>query len=194
MRIEAKSSLVGAIGAAALIGLVACSVVRPAQGDGVRTIPLRPVREVRINGGALEIRQGAQSSLTVRAGESAKRYVVAKQDGDVVELGVPDDSNIRSYMLPPVPPDARIEFVLTTPSLQTIRMGDGEVRVNGFVTDRLLLDANLGRAVVAGIDVDEWRCEMVGGVADVTVSGVAGSTSHTNSSGSRYDDSGLKLK
>ena len=174
--------------------LVACTAAKPTEGSVVKTIPLRPVREVRINGGILRVRQGTPGSLTVRADNSAKRYVVAKQDGDVLELGVPDDSDIRSYVLPALPPDPQIEFVLTSPSLETIRMGDGEVRVDGFTTKRLLLDANLGQAVLTGLDVDEWRCEMVGGVADVTVTGVAGFSSHTNSSGSHYDDSGLKLK
>ena len=56
----------------------------------------------------------------------------------------------------------------------------------------MLLDANLGSASIANIDVDEWRCEMVGGVADVKVSGVAGLSSSTNSSGSHYDDSELR--
>jgi hypothetical protein len=66
--------------------------------------------------------------------------------------------------------------------------------VDGFTTDSLLLDANSGRANIANINVDEWRCEMVGGVANVTVSGVAGLSSSTNSSASRYDDSGLLLR
>jgi hypothetical protein len=107
---------------------------------------------------------------------------------------VPDDSDIRSYILPPMPRGAPIEFVLTTDSLSAIHLGDGEVLVDGFRTPSLLLDANLGTATLTDLDVGEWRCEMVGGVATVTVSGVAGLSSHTNSSGSHYDDSRLRLR
>jgi hypothetical protein len=130
--------------------------------------------------------------VLVRTDRAVDRYLVIRQKGGDLQLGVPDDSDIRSYVLPPMPTNAPIDFVLTTDTLGKIQLGDGEVVVDGYKTPSLLLNANLGRARVANIDVDEWRCEMVGGVADVTVSGIARLSSATNSSGSHYDDTGLR--
>ncbi len=155
---------------------------------------LNPVTKVSINDGTLRIVQGSPTRLTVRTDRAVKKYLVTRQKDGALELGVPDDSDIRSYVLPRMPKDPPIEFILTTDSLDKIHLGGGTLLVDGFKTDSLLLDANLGTATVADIDVEEWRCEMVGGVSTVTVSGVAGLSSHTNSSGSHYDDSGLRAR
>jgi len=156
-----------------------------------KTLPLKPVSTVSMNEGTLRIRQGSPTSLLVRTDKSLTRYLVVHQDDGTLELGVPDDADLRSYIFAPMPQGGRIEFVLTTDSLDTIHLGGGEVIIDGFEADSLLLDANMGKASISDIDVDEWRCVMVGGPADVTVSGLAGLKSSTNSAGGRYDDSGL---
>jgi hypothetical protein len=171
-----------------------CSSPRLTGKTVTREVSLRPVTEVDINGGALHIRRGSPTSLVVRSDRAVARYVVARQRDGVLFLGIPDDADIRSYVYPPMPKGAPPEFELTTDSLNRIELGDGVVVANGLKTDRLLLRANLGTATLNNIDVRDFRCEMVGGVANVVVSGVADTSSHTNSSGSNYDDSRLKLR
>jgi hypothetical protein len=180
------------VGIVTIIVLSACSAPKLTGQSVSRTVALKPVSTVGVNGGTLRIRQGSPTSLVVHTDKAVDRYLVVRQKGGDLQLGVPDDSDLRSYVLPPMPADSPIEFILTTDSLEMIRLGDGEVFVDGFKTHSLLLNANLGRARIANIDVDEWRCEMVGGVADVAVSGVARLSSVTNSSGSHYDESGLR--
>jgi hypothetical protein len=182
------------VGATALLLLSACASPKLSGEIVSKDVTLQAVKTVRINGGSLRIRQGSPTSLTVRTDRAVQRYVVARQKDGVLELGVPDDSDVRAYVLPAMPKNSPLEFELTTDSLGTIDLGDGTVTVDGFKARSLLLNANLGRAAISHIDVDEWRCEMVGGVAEVTVSGIARTSSHTNSSGSHYDDRGLRSR
>ena len=180
-----------ALGVAALMLSSACSAPKLTGQIVSDDTALKPVTKVSINDGTLRIVQGSPTRLTVRTDRAVKKYLVTRQkDGDL-ELGLPDDSDVRAYIFPRMPKDAPIEFILTTDSLDTIHLGGGTLLIDGFKTDSLLLDANLGTATLANIDVDEWRCVMVGGVADVTVAGVAGLKSSTNSVGAHYDDSGL---
>jgi hypothetical protein len=188
----ASTLSLASLGVALLLFSSACSAPKLTGETVSKEMALKPVSTVSMNGGTLRIRQGSPTRVIVRTDKAVERYLVTRQKGGVLELGVPDDSDIRAYVLPPMPQGSPIEFILTTDSLDTIRLGDGEVFVDGLKTNSLLLDANLGRASIANIDVGEWRCEMVGGVADVTVSGVAGLKSSTNSSGSHYDDSALR--
>jgi hypothetical protein len=189
-----RKVLVAALCAAIFLPTTSCGSPKLTGTSSTKTVALGPVTQVHINYGTLRIRQGTPSSLTIRADKSVMRYVVARHKGSALDLGVPDDADIRSYVLPPMPKDAPVEFVLTTDSLKAIDMGDGAVLVDGYTAPTLTLNANLGRADIAGINVNEWRCTMNGGVTDVVVSGVAKLPSSSNSSGSHYDDSGLRLK
>jgi len=183
--------LLGLAAAVVLVLTSACSTPRLTGQIVSHDVALKPVTTVSINDGALRIVQGSPTRLTVRSDKAVTKYLVTRQKDGVLELGVPDDSDIRSYVFPRMPADSPIEFTLTTDSVDTIHLGGGSLLMDGFKTDSLLLDANLGTAKVVDIDVDEWRCVMVGGVSDVTVSGVARLKSSTNSAGARYDDSGL---
>ena len=104
---RSKPSRFASLGVVVLILTTACATPTLTGNTVTKEVALKPVTTVSINDGTLRIRQGTPTSLTVRTDKAVERYLVTRQKDGALELGVPDNSDIRSYALRPFQPTRR---------------------------------------------------------------------------------------
>lgn len=135
--------LVLAVAAAALLVLRGCT---PCASD------VTGVTDVSIGCGTLTVIQEGTDRLEIKADPGVAAQVMARRTGNLLELGLFDESDWRVlflYLIPRPDPNTKLEFVLHTRSATRYAANDhGNLRMDGFKADELKLQTMSVASVV----------------------------------------------
>jgi hypothetical protein len=179
------------VAAGGLLGLRSCGPQAPAVAG---------VTDVSIGYGTLTVVQDGADRLEIKADTGVAALAMARRDGNQLSLGLADDADPRvliGWLLPPLDPNAKLEFVLHTTSATRFAADDhGDLRMGGFKAGELRLSTMSVATIVAShLDVGALEVWLDGGsTGSVILSGRATSESVlTNGSSAEVTDAGLKV-